>query len=507
MSSPDVNVGKVPLAELITLLRCPATGESLRREGDRLVSEGGRHSYPIVRGQVPFVVTETELTPLFLDELFRYRRFFRLYREGAYEPDRTSIKLEQVKQGSRLYRHYFDSIVSKVDLSSSPLVLDTGAGMMETSKELSRRGARVVATDFSPEEVFNPRIYSFFDETGYDWNTFSVADGQRPLTPEEIDFARVLAPSEELPFKDGIFDIVFTRSSLHHVKDLPQTLHEMHRVLKPGGRLVIAGECIRPLWEPEHIYLEEIIDFQEGIDEQMRVWSEYSSALHRAGFVNVLAQPLLAGSGRYGTRLWNRLGIADPFKRLEGKELGTLGQMGLHAMGCVIGFTALKGPSKPPPPQKPIATSSVSLADALADFKARQDELGLLALQAHRDLPGEYSAETIAQPACVGFGPFRDGRRRIFRQGYLSFGSIPRDGSFQLRITVENPESGEVSLRVFPSGNVEQYRFGRGENTLQILLPEGFSGGCCELHFEFPEGIRANFHSVVSKPHGPGTNS
>jgi ubiquinone/menaquinone biosynthesis C-methylase UbiE len=44
----------------------------------------------------------------------------------------------------------------------------------------------------------------------------------------------------KLPFEDGIFDAVFTASSLHEWKEPKQTLHEVWRVLKPGGRLLIS---------------------------------------------------------------------------------------------------------------------------------------------------------------------------------------------------------------------------------------------------------------------------
>ncbi len=46
--------------------------------------------------------------------------------------------------------------------------------------------------------------------------------------------------AEHLPFDDGAFDCVATRLSLHHFTDPAAVLAEVHRVLKPGGRLVIA---------------------------------------------------------------------------------------------------------------------------------------------------------------------------------------------------------------------------------------------------------------------------
>ncbi len=42
----------------------------------------------------------------------------------------------------------------------------------------------------------------------------------------------------ELPFDDGSMDVVLSWDFLHHVADVPQTLAEISRVLKPGGRYV-----------------------------------------------------------------------------------------------------------------------------------------------------------------------------------------------------------------------------------------------------------------------------
>lgn len=52
-----------------------------------------------------------------------------------------------------------------------------------------------------------------------------------------------------LPFKDGCFDCVICSEVLEHVKDHERALIEMHRVLKPGGRLAVSV----PRFFPESI--------------------------------------------------------------------------------------------------------------------------------------------------------------------------------------------------------------------------------------------------------------
>jgi SAM-dependent methyltransferase len=45
--------------------------------------------------------------------------------------------------------------------------------------------------------------------------------------------------AQELPYEDGIFDAAFLVATLGEIPDKDRALHELRRVLKPGGRLVV----------------------------------------------------------------------------------------------------------------------------------------------------------------------------------------------------------------------------------------------------------------------------
>ncbi len=49
----------------------------------------------------------------------------------------------------------------------------------------------------------------------------------------------VTADSERIPFEDESFDIITCSNSFHHYPRQDAVLREMHRVLKPGGRVMI----------------------------------------------------------------------------------------------------------------------------------------------------------------------------------------------------------------------------------------------------------------------------
>ncbi|RCK71081.1 class I SAM-dependent methyltransferase [Desertihabitans brevis] len=57
-----------------------------------------------------------------------------------------------------------------------------------------------------------------------------------------LDVTGRVADAERLPFDDASFDLVVGHAVIHHLPDLRTAFAEMHRVLKPGGRLVVCGE-------------------------------------------------------------------------------------------------------------------------------------------------------------------------------------------------------------------------------------------------------------------------
>jgi SAM-dependent methyltransferase len=53
------------------------------------------------------------------------------------------------------------------------------------------------------------------------------------------------ADAESLPFPADSFDLVLGHAVLHHLPNLERAFSEFHRVLKPGGRILFAGEPSR----------------------------------------------------------------------------------------------------------------------------------------------------------------------------------------------------------------------------------------------------------------------
>lgn len=81
----------------------------------------------------------------------------------------------------------------------------------------------------------------------------------------------VLAAAEALPFKGGIFDVVICSEVLEHTRDPRVVLAEVSRVLRPGGRLLIAVPFLYQIHASPH-------DFGRYTDFFWR------SALENSGF-------------------------------------------------------------------------------------------------------------------------------------------------------------------------------------------------------------------------------
>jgi len=141
-------------------------------------------------------------------------------------------------------RTWRKAAVRAAKLSTGVRALDLCAGTGDLSIALAKTGLprEVIGTDFAPEmlAVAERKVEGF---KGSDI-TFSVADAQ------------------DLPFPDSSFDVVTVAFGVRNLPDRAANFHEVHRVLKPGGRYVIL-EFSRPPFGPwrgvYHFYLRTVI--------------------------------------------------------------------------------------------------------------------------------------------------------------------------------------------------------------------------------------------------------
>ncbi len=94
-------------------------------------------------------------------------------------------------------------------------VLDVGAGLGESSVYFALQGARVTATDLSPQMVDT-----------------AVRLGKL----HGVDIDGVVTPGEALDVDPGSYDFVYVANTIHHVTDKAVLFEQVRRALRPGGR-------------------------------------------------------------------------------------------------------------------------------------------------------------------------------------------------------------------------------------------------------------------------------
>ncbi|MEV0675049.1 class I SAM-dependent methyltransferase [Actinosynnema sp. NPDC050436] len=62
----------------------------------------------------------------------------------------------------------------------------------------------------------------------------------------EVDLRK--GDAHQLPFEDNSFDTVVCTLSMCAIPDVDRSVREIHRVLRPGGRLVMVDHVVSPFW-------------------------------------------------------------------------------------------------------------------------------------------------------------------------------------------------------------------------------------------------------------------
>ena len=170
-------------------------------------------------------------------------------------------------------------------------VLDLAAGTGTSSAAIAKHGAHVVAADFSEGMLAEGR--------------------KRHAGNDLIEF--VFADATALPFEDNSFDAATISYGLRNVHQPRKALAEMLRVVKPGGRIVIAEFSTPPsqaIRVPYGLYGRHVLPRVAGLmnreaaeayrylNESIEQWptqDELAAWMREAGFERVAYRNLTLG--------------------------------------------------------------------------------------------------------------------------------------------------------------------------------------------------------------------
>lgn len=170
-------------------------------------------------------------------------------------PDKTThfgFRDVPVEEKARHVREVFDSVADRYDLMNDLMSFGIHrlwkryainmAGLQPGQQVLDLAGGTGDLTRLVAQRI-GPQGHVVLS----DINAAMLANGRARLLDGgitgNVTFARVDA--EQLPFRDGTFDLITIAFGLRNVTDKQHALDAMYRALKPGGRLLVL-EFSRP---------------------------------------------------------------------------------------------------------------------------------------------------------------------------------------------------------------------------------------------------------------------
>jgi demethylmenaquinone methyltransferase/2-methoxy-6-polyprenyl-1,4-benzoquinol methylase len=185
-------------------------------------------------------------------------------------------------------RRWRRAVARCVDARPGMRVLDVAAGTGVSSLPFASAGADTIACDFSAG---------------------MLAEGKR----KHRELAFVAGDALRLPFRDGAFDATTICFGLRNVADVAAALRELHRVTRPGGRLVVletATPPARPLAAMNRLYTMRVMpqlarlvssdpSSYRYLAESAQTWlsqTELAQALRTAGWREVSWHDLMFGA-------------------------------------------------------------------------------------------------------------------------------------------------------------------------------------------------------------------
>lgn len=164
----------------------------------------------------------------------------------AMSKDTTDFGFQEVPTGEKAQRvaRVFDSVATRYDLMNDVMSM----GMHRIWKAITisqanvKPGQRVLDVASGTGDLalaFAKRVGPLGKVVMSDINAQMLARGRNRLIDHGYPIESVVCDAEHLPFPDQSFDLVTVAFGLRNMTDKPAALKQMHRVLKPGGKLMV----------------------------------------------------------------------------------------------------------------------------------------------------------------------------------------------------------------------------------------------------------------------------
>jgi len=191
------------------------------------------------------------------------------------QADQAAMRLVLKKRQDKM-RTFFDSVAGRLGKDYVPgkswkslaeallrlmppmVIADLGAGEGASALLLAQNAKKVIAVDTSAKMIEVAR------------------DQALRAGMQNVEYR--LGDMEEIPIDSATVDLAFFSQSLHHALHPERAISEAHRILAPGGRILILDLARHRFKEARELYADEWLGFTE---------SELESMLQKAGFTRI----------------------------------------------------------------------------------------------------------------------------------------------------------------------------------------------------------------------------
>jgi len=186
------------------------------------------------------------------------------------------------------------------------------------ARRYGKRGARLLEIGSGMGHLVG-QLEDTFETYGMDLNHWAVQQSKSVIEKTSLQ----TASAQEIPYKDGAFNVVIIKHIVEHLPDPQKAIREIGRVTEPGGTLILATPNLDSLLKPWKG--DKWIGYQDPTHISLKRPAEWLDLIRSAGF-----SPLIVFSDGF----WDVPYIRFVPRQIQKLFFGSLG--GFQAISGVI---------------------------------------------------------------------------------------------------------------------------------------------------------------------------
>ncbi|ATB40790.1 type 11 methyltransferase [Cystobacter fuscus] len=213
----------------------------------------------------------------------------------GFWPDPTDATVSM----SQAQKNFTDLMISHMGLQPGQRALDVGCGTGRPAIQLARAtNTHVTAISISQSQIATATGYARESGVAPRAQAQGTGAGSANATDDAPTARFELVDAMAMPYRDGTFDAAWAFESIFHMPSRLQVFREMARVVRPGGRVVVADfVTLRPLTSEE-----SAIAYPAFAANDLASLEDYVRDLKQVGLTNISCRDVTANTFRPSNR-------------------------------------------------------------------------------------------------------------------------------------------------------------------------------------------------------------